>query len=235
MVSKKILIAKNSLTEGLGIIETILKEKSISYEIVELDKGQLFPNPKDYSAVIVLGGPDSANDSTIKMRHEIERIKETVNAGIPYLGICLGMQALVKANGGAVMKNHIKEIGIRAPDGNFFEIEFTYEGKSDKLFHGLQSPSRIFHLHGETVGLAGNMELLATGKFCNNQAVKVGNDAYGIQGHFEITKEMLELLIKEDADLKLLNAKSVMADYDKVKSEYESNARRIFGNFLRII
>src|SRR3989338_4744742 len=138
MNTEKLLIVKNSATEGPGIIEAILKEKSISYEIVELDKGSLFPSPKNYSAVIVLGGPDSANDTTIKMKHELEMIKETVNAGIPYLGICLGMQALVKASGGTVMKNRIKEIGIRAPDGNFFEIEFTHEGKSDELFHGLK-------------------------------------------------------------------------------------------------
>lgn len=234
MVSEKILIIKNSIIECPGMIETILKEKSISFEIVELDKGQIFPNPKNYSAVIVLGGPDSANDSTTKMRHELEKIRETINAGIPYLGICLGMQALVKANGGSVMKNHIKEIGIRAPDGNFFEIEFTHEGKSDRLFHGLKPPLKIFHLHGETVGLADNMELLATGKFCKNQVVKVGINAYGIQGHFEMTEEMLELLMKEDDDLKKIDKELLRKDYMKTRQEYEANARRIFGNFLGI-
>ena len=73
MNAEKLLIVKNSATEGPGIIEAILKEKSISYEIVELDKGSLFPSPKNYSAVIVLGGPDSANDTTIKMKHELEK------------------------------------------------------------------------------------------------------------------------------------------------------------------
>src|SRR3989344_7468800 len=106
MNANKILIIKNSVAEDPGIIETILEEKSVSYEIIELHKWQVSPSPKEYSAVIVLGGPDSANDLTIKIKHELERIRETINAGIPYLGICLGMQALVKANGGAVMKNH---------------------------------------------------------------------------------------------------------------------------------
>lgn len=233
-MNPKILIIKNSAIEGPGLIAAILWEKSISYEIVDLDKGGLFPSAKGYSAVIVLGGPDSANDSTMKMGHELERIREILNAEIPYLGICLGMQALVKAGGGSVVKNPIRETGVKAPDGSFFEIEFTDEGKADKLLRGLKSPLKVFHLHGETVGLADGMKLLAAGKFCRHQIVKAGNNAYGIQGHFELTKEMLELWMREDGDLKKLNAELLRKDYMAARREYAASARGILGNFLEI-
>ena len=60
--------------------------------------------------MMVFGGPDSANDDTEKMKQELQRISEILDAEIPYLGICLGMQALVKAAGGTVRKNKIKDL-----------------------------------------------------------------------------------------------------------------------------
>src|SRR3990172_6768384 len=106
-----VLIAKNIDREGPGLLEEILKERSIAYETIDLDDGQLFPSPKKFAALVVLGGPDSANDSTEKMANELKRIKEALDAGVPYLGICLGMQALVKAAGGKVCKSNLKEVG----------------------------------------------------------------------------------------------------------------------------
>src|SRR3990167_4219928 len=113
MNDKKVLIVENVTEEEPGLIEKILKGYNIKYDIIDLDKGKSFPKPKDYSAVFVLGGPDSANDKTLKMQAELKRIKEIVDSNIPYFGICLGMQALVKACGGAVVKNQIKEAGLR--------------------------------------------------------------------------------------------------------------------------
>jgi len=84
------------------------------------------------------------------------------------------------------------------------------------------------------VDLNENITLLATGKSCKNQAVKVGKNAYGLQGHFELTEEKLKLWMTKDRDLKRLNTDSVLKDYGALKSQLESNARKIFTNFLEI-
>lgn len=234
MANKKILIAKNITHEDAGLFGDILDEKCIPYDTVDLNGMDKFPNPKNYLAVMVFGGPDSANDDTEKMKQELQRIKETLDAEIPYLGICVGMQALVKAAGGNVRKNEVKEVGCRDAEGNYFEINLTEEGKNDPIFNGLNNNLNIFHLHGETVDLTPNMTLLATGKYCKNQAVKIGKNAYGMQGHFELTEEKLKLWMLKDKDLQTMEEKSLLHDYRNLKLELEDNARKILDNFLEI-
>ncbi len=233
-MEKKILIIKNITREGPGVIEHLLREQDIPYTIVDLDKGQAFPSPKGYAALIVLGGPDSANDTTEKMKIELKRIKEAFSLNLPYIGICLGLQTLVKAAGGKVVKNPTKEIGFRGPDGTQFTVSLTDDGKKDELFNELSDNFRVFQLHGETVELTKNMKLLAQGKFCQNQVVKVGSNAYGIQCHFELTPEMFNRWLEEDADLRQLKKAELQKEFLAFKNEYTETGRTLFKNFLKI-
>src|SRR5437868_5153250 len=100
----ELLIVKNVSHEGPGLLDGIISEAGIAATVIDLDRGEAFPDPTPYKALIVLGGPDSANDDTPKMTHELSQIKVALEAQIPYLGICLGMQTLVKAAGGQVVK-----------------------------------------------------------------------------------------------------------------------------------
>lgn len=233
-MKKPILIIKNITREGPGLLEDLLKERGISYTIVDLDNGEDFPPIEQYGAVVVLGGPDSANDETEKMGKELLRIQEIIASGIPYLGICLGLQTLVKAGGGKVIKNHVREIGFMDPDGKPFTVELTDDGKKDPLFKNLGDAFRVFHLHGETVELTDEMTLLGTGKFCKNQIVKVGPKAYGLQCHFELTPEMFETWINEDSDLLKLDMKMLRAEFELIKENYTLVGGKLFENFLMI-
>ena len=232
-MGKRVLIVKNRTHEGPGLIEIFLKEHQVPYEITDLDQGEHFPSPKSYGAVIVLGGPDSANDRTAKIREELDRIRETLDLKIPYFGTCLGLQALVKAGGGAVIRSPMKEIGFRDPVNCFFEVTLTAEGRKDPLFRGVAPRFNLFHLHGETVQLKGEMALLGMGKYCENQMVRVGENAYGIQGHLELTREMLEEWMKLDPDLKKRNAALLRQDFDKLSGDFQKTARQLFTNFLK--
>jgi GMP synthase-like glutamine amidotransferase len=168
------------------------------------------------------------------MLSELKMIKQAVENGTPYLGICLGMQVLVKACGGSVEKNHVKEAGVKGPDGNYFTVDICEGKQDDPLFRGLAGPLKIFHLHGETVSLPAHLELLATGKFCRNQIVKAGNNAYGIQGHFELTDEMFNEWMVTDPDLKSGDSDQIVRDFCDIHEEYRSNGERLFMNFLHI-
>lgn len=229
-----VLIVKNISGERSGILERILNDNNIDYETVDASRGEEIPDPKRYSALFVFGGPDSANDASPKMLAELSRIKEAIDANVPYFGVCLGLQTLVKAAGGKVRKNEVSEIGWRSPDRNYFEINPTSEGSSDPIFEGMIPPTKVFHLHGETVDLSDKMTLLATGKYCRSQVVRVGENAYGIQGHFELTPKMFNDWLRNAPDLKKLDSQELKKDYEEIKQEYEQAGKKIFTNFLRI-
>lgn len=233
-MEKEILIVKNTTEEGPGLLEDLLIDRKISYRIVDLQKGEPFPSVENYKAVVVLGGPDSANDENQKMTTELQRISEVLEARIPYLGICLGLQTLVKAAGGKVIPSPVKEVGFRGPDGDYFTVELTPEGMHDRLFKGLGHSLRVFHLHGETVDLTAGMTLLGAGKFCRNQMVRIGDNAYGLQCHFELTELLFETWISEDPDLLQLNSNALRADLKAIKAAYTQTGRQLFINFLEI-
>jgi GMP synthase (glutamine-hydrolysing) len=229
---KEILILKNIAREDAGILGDIIRENGIRHKIIDLSKGEYITSVENYGAVVVLGGPDSANDETLKMKTELALIHEVLEANIPFLGICLGLQTLVKASHGEVVECPVKEAGFRDREGKFFTVELTEEGRRDPLFNGINDSFNVFHLHGETVILPENMALLATGKNCRNQIVKAGSCSYGIQCHFELTEELLETWINEDPDLQKMDKYLLLSDYRSLSEGYKQTGRRIFRNFL---
>lgn len=229
---KKVLILKNITREGPGLLSDLLEEQGIGNDIVDLELGENLPPIVNYMALVVLGGPDSANDQTPKILKELAYIKAALSKGVPYLGICLGLQLLVKATGGQVVRNHVSEIGFCDPEGEQFTVELTAEGKDDPLFKGLHSPFSVFQLHGETVNLTDQMTLLGTGQHCVNQVVKVGKSAYGIQCHFELSPELFDLWCAEDADLKAMDNHQLHKSFVAMQSEYTAIGKQLMRNFL---
>lgn len=232
---KEILIIKNITREGSGLLGDIIREQGINYKVIDLSRGENIINfPEQYAAVVVCGGPSSANDTTGTMTGELTLIRKVVDSAIPYLGICLGLQTMVKAIGGHVVKSPVQETGFRDQDNKYFNLELTVAGRRDPLFEGIVDFNGVFHLHGETVVLSEKMELLAEGKCCRNQIVKAGTNAYGIQGHFELTGDMFESWINEDPDLLRLDKEQLRSDFRKLQPAYTERGRRLFMNFLRI-
>ncbi|NTW54440.1 MAG: type 1 glutamine amidotransferase [Chlorobaculum sp.] len=233
-MTNKLLIVQNISHEGPGILEELLNEHEIAFERYDLSKGELLPNPSSYAGMVVLGGPQSANDASAEITGELKTIRQALDAGVPYLGICLGLQLLVKAAGGGVVRCGQKEIGFREPDDEPFMVELTGEGRRDALFCGMPERLRVFQLHGETVTLTESMALLATGRGCRNQIVRVGCNAWGLQCHFEMTPAMFESWIGIDHDLKTMEREELLREFDDISKEYAETGRAILRNFLEI-
>jgi GMP synthase (glutamine-hydrolysing) len=232
---KKILIIKNISREGPGLLEQILQNKWIGYDIIDLEWWDIFPSPVWYGALVVLGGPDSANDENMKITSELTRIQEALDIDMPYLGICLWLQTLVKAAGGTIVKSPLKEVGFRDPTWNYFSVELTSEGKEDPLFKNLTDTElNVFHLHGETVVLSENMTLLASWKYCKNQIVRVWKNAYWTQCHFELTEDMFEIWMRDDDDLQQVDKSIIQQDFIETRKNYVNVGNTLFGNFLTI-
>ena len=143
--------------------------------------------PKDMSGhagAVVFGGPMSANDDHMDfIRRELDWIPKAVASGKPYLGVCLGAQLLARAGGARVAphKDGWHEIG-------YYPLRPTQAGQAlfpDKL--------HVYQWHGEGFELPRGAQHLARGRYFPNQAMRVGDNAYGIQFHPEVTGAMMRI------------------------------------------
>jgi len=235
-MTRKVAILQNITREGPGLFLQVLEEQSVPYILCDLSQGDSIPDVDSLLALVILGGPDSANDNTPKIGRELQLIREVLDRQIPYLGICLGMQLLVQAGGGRVFPCPTPEIGFRNTDGQYYQVQLTEAGLQNPLLSGVPQAFPIFHLHGETVELTKNMILLGTGNVCPVQLVNVGSTAYGIQGHVEITEPMLRTWLEEDPDLiRQGNPEGILQDFHAVKSELYAAGLQLFRNFLTFI
>ena len=231
----KLLIVKNITHEGPWLLKYVLDARSVDYDLIDLENGDAFPPVESYDAVVVLWWPDSANDTTEKMIQELVFVKDIVEKQVPYLWICLGMQVLVKAAWWEVIKHAEKEIGFYDDLGEQFSVELTQQGINDTLFSWLDHVFDVFHLHGETVIPNEHVVILWTWKQCYHQIVKVGPCAYGIQCHFELSDDMLEVWYEKDEDLWNKNRDLLFQQYNLIKNEYEKVWYQLMNNFIDIV
>lgn len=189
-----VLVARNAPFEGPGLIASSLRESGLAYEYADLYASVVAPPDLNAcAALIVMGGPMSANDGSPHIRGGLRLIEEACSAGLPVLGICLGAQLIARMLGARVYGNPVKEIGW-AP------VSWTEAGRRDRLFHGLTSPEVVFHWHSETFDLPRGAELLAFSGACRHQAFRAGDNLYGLQFHLEVEPEMIADWLRQPAN-----------------------------------
>lgn len=232
--NKPVLIIQNATAEPAGLFEELLKENSIPYQVADLEKKENLPPTTNFGAIIVMGGPSSANDATDVMIQELITIREALATEIPYLGVCLGLQTLVKAAGGSVIQWKEKEIGFRKSQEEFFKIKLSEAGKNDPILQAIDDEFPIFHLHGETVVTTDSMQLLGKGNGCINQLVKAGNNSYGIQGHIELTQPLFGQWMDNIVDFQTIDKNKCQDDFKNLWADYHKTGKQFFLNFLNI-
>ncbi len=178
---KKILVLRHEPFEHLGHFADRLTAKGVPFEYKDLGQPLTL---EGYGGVIIMGGPQSANDRDPGLEAELGLLENAIAADLPALGICLGAQLIAKALGARVYKNEVKEIGW-AP------VSFTEAAKDDPVLGDFPSPSTFFHWHGETFDIPRGAEWLAYSSNCRHQAFRYGRNVYGVQFHPEIKPEMI--------------------------------------------
>jgi GMP synthase (glutamine-hydrolysing) len=176
-----ILVLRHEPFEHLGHFAWHLDQSDIPFTYIGLSQSI---STDEYTGVIIMGGPQSANDPDSGLAAEMRLIRDAVDRSVPILGVCLGAQLIAKALGARVYRNPSKEIGW-AP------VYFTEAARGDPLFGGFASPTTFFHWHGETFDLPAGAEWLAYSDLCRHQAFRYGTNVYGVQFHPEITPEMI--------------------------------------------
>ncbi|MGI0008530.1 MAG: type 1 glutamine amidotransferase [Nitrosopumilaceae archaeon] len=220
-----ILVLQNSKYEGLSGLGRLLEEDGFGTKMVFAKKENI---PKqDYSAVIILGAPESANDDLTYLKNEMNMIREYVEKDIPLLGICLGSQLIAKAFGARVYQGTKKEIGI------YHDIEFDNQSKSG-LFSGIKSPATVFHWHGDTFDLPQNALRLAHSKDYQNQALQIGS-AVGVQFHLEVDEEAIRLWLEKSKDelshISYIDPEEIVSKISEYIQEIQNNMKIFYRNF----
>ena len=234
-MSKTILIIQNITHEKPGLLLDVLHDHKIDYIIVDLSKGEALPQATNFDAVFVFGGPQSANDVDGHIPQELDFIRKIIALEIPYFGICLGLQLLVKATEGTVIPCQPKEIGWWDHEDKLFSIYHSSSYMVDDLLQSINNNIPIFQLHGETVELTTKHRLVAQGSGCENQFIRFGKNAYGIQGHLELTESMLKEWLSIDPDLQKQDVDYLMITYEAIQREYSIAGKQLFWNFLKLI
>lgn len=237
---EKILIYQHVEHETSGRFLYLMRKDKIQYDVVELWKNYKVPYFDEYTRLLVMGGPQSAYDSTEKYHSrdfEINSIRKFTALGKPVLGFCLGSQLIAAAFNGRVYQNKVN--GKIFKETGFFEMQLTDAGKEDSLFKGFPSNFQAFQWHGDVFDLPNLSSLLVTGQNVRNQAFRYGNtNTYGLLFHFEFTLDMVENLLRIDKEWlhsnNTANEDEILKQackYDKINGELN---KKLFYNWLKL-
>jgi GMP synthase-like glutamine amidotransferase len=138
---------------------------------------------EEHDAVIVLGGGMHADQDAQHpwLGPERELLARLVERGVPLLGVCLGAQMLARATGAWVGPAPEAEWGWRA-------VELTAEAAEDPLLGGWGPELEVLQWHSYAFTLPPGAVALARSPVCL-QAFRVGERAWGVQWHPEVTAE----------------------------------------------
>ncbi len=188
-----VLVVQHMATGGLGALEDALAGAGLGLDTRDVEAGARLPeSDAGHAGLVVLGGVMNADDDA---RHP--HLGETADLiaafharAKPVLGVCLGAQLIARAFGGRVWRHARPEMG-------FVPHTLTPAAAHDPLFAGLASPQWLLQWHDDTFDMPAEAALLMTGAACRNQAFRLGEGTYGIQGHCEVTRDLLRLWLAE--------------------------------------
>lgn len=181
---KPVVIFRHALTEGAGYFGTFLNQQQIPWQMVRIDQNEPMPaTVRDYSGMVLMGGPMSVNDDLPWIPPLLALIHEAMALDVPLLGHCLGGQLISKALGAKVGKNPDKEIGWGEVD--------VLPSASARQWFGDREKFMSFHWHGETFALPENVTHLLSSQYCRNQAYAFGKHL-AFQCHIEMTVDMVK-------------------------------------------
>ena len=219
----EVLVIQNTTIEGSGYLGDLLHQDGFTIHSVNA-KHEKLPE-KNYSLVVILGAPESANDDLPYLQAEQKLIKKTVEDNIPVLGICLGSQLIAKTFGGKVYSGPKKEIG-------FYHDLST--DNNHKLFSGFSNPFTVFHWHGDTFDLPENAIRLVHSENYPNQAFQIGS-AVGLQFHLEVNAEMINLWLDKTQEkleqIQYIDPQKIRSDIDANISIVKNNMNNFYNNF----
>jgi GMP synthase-like glutamine amidotransferase len=183
------LVFQHMESEGPGLLGELMTARGFQWQAVHLHRGDEVPALEDFDLMVVLGGVQDVwqEDLYPWLITEKAMIRRWVaDLGKPYIGICLGHQLLADALGGEVGPAEQMEIGL-------CRIAVRPGAEASIPFARLPAETFWMQWHGaEVKRLPKGARALAFSEACAVQAMQVGDKAFGLQFHPEVTAESIE-------------------------------------------
>ena len=179
-MARPLLVLQHIACEPPAAYEDELREWNVDFVRVEVDAGEPLPDWRQHSAIIAMGGPMGAyeDERLAWLTAEKRLIADAVRSGVPFWGVCLGVQLLAASLGARVFAGEHAEVGV-------LPVELTAAGAADPVFSQLPRRFHALQWHGDTFELpAGAVQLARSGAY-EQQAFRF-EKAYGLQFHLEV-------------------------------------------------
>jgi GMP synthase-like glutamine amidotransferase len=180
------LVVEHIPAETAGALGSWLPEAGVELDFLRLHAGDPLPETLRHDALIVMGGPQSAYGTDAGQEAELALLRSALSANLPILGICLGAQLLAVAAGGEVTKN------LAGPEYGHGLVLRTDVAAEDAFCRTVPFLPDVIHWHSDEISLLPpNAEVLCRGTHTENQAIRVGAKAWGLQFHIEVDETMV--------------------------------------------
>jgi GMP synthase (glutamine-hydrolysing) len=107
---RRCVVVVHDPQDSTGVLPDIATDLGLDLFVVSAEDA--LPAPSTLDCAIVLGSAESAYDERLPwLTAEQLWLRALISATVPVFGICFGGQALARALGGSVHRNHTAEIG----------------------------------------------------------------------------------------------------------------------------
>jgi GMP synthase-like glutamine amidotransferase len=195
---RTVLVVQHQADGGLGRLRPYL-EAAARVDVRRPDLGDALPGDLDGAdGLVVLGGSAAAweDERAPWLPHTRALLARAVDERVPTLGICLGAQLLALVTGGRV------ERGAAGIEAGLSTITPTPAADGDALMGALPAggyPGTQGHSDAITE-LPPGAVLLATGELYRHQVYRLGDVAWAVQYHPEVTADDFDGWMREDAE-----------------------------------
>ncbi|MFB7633437.1 type 1 glutamine amidotransferase [Streptomyces sp. NPDC056149] len=194
MPTRTVLILQHVEVEKPGLILDALDGSGLDVEVrnlIDLPDASAadLPPVSDLAGLVVMGGPMNADDLAAHPALKLERdlLAEALRCGTPTLGVCLGAQLLARAQDLAVRSG--AELGRESEIGwsPLREVD-----RDDPVVGPLADAPAVLHWHGDRIVPGADTRVLARTDTTECQAFRIGQAAWGLQFHLEVTPALLD-------------------------------------------
>jgi len=149
-------------------------------------------DPRDYDAVMTFGGAMNPDEEGAHpwLAEEKALLADLLDREVPLLGVCLGAELVAEAAGAPARRMEESEIG-------WYEVETAFT--ADPVVGALAAQFDALEWHSYETRLPPGAVALAWSERCL-QAFRVGDRAWGVQFHAEVTLADFESWLATSAD-----------------------------------
>jgi GMP synthase (glutamine-hydrolysing) len=223
-----ILVFHHQPYSGPGALEVPLRRAGFELDFWFPSEASR-PSLHGIAGIISLGGLASPEDTAKEpwLAEERTLIGDALARATPFLGICLGAQLLALEGGGSVEP---------ASEHGWTRVDPATADVDDPILEALAAPCEVFQWHDWAFRAPADARVLATSDSVQ-QAFRVGDRAWGVQFHLELTLSIAaqwmvvsrDTLVEHGVDPDALRAETAERE-----GEWLARADRVAAQFGRL-